>query len=376
MNMKLYIFAMLGLIAGVEGCQNRQAANPANAPVPVSTYHVTRQSVVYYDSYPATTVAIKEVELRANVAGYITGLFFNEGSVVAKGQKLYEIDRSMYFASFQQAKDNVGIAEANLEKAKRDADRYAELGKEDAIARQRLDDAMTDLNNTKLQLTSAKSDLVKAETDLNYSVITAPFEGTIGISSVRMGTLVTPGQTLLNVISTDNPMGADIVIDENELSTFQHLEKKNLSKNDSTFHILLPDNTLYPFSGKISLIDRAVDPQTGTIKVRMVFPNPDRILKAGMNCNVKVLNENSGPQIIIPYRAVTELMGEYFVFVVDHKEAKQIKISIGKTIGGNIVVREGLNGGETIVTDGIQKLHNGSSVSIGTTKPGRTANNK
>lgn len=355
-----------GLAAWFISCMHGDPPpKPVNQAIPVNLVRVDNQKLVYYDINPATVVALKEVELRCEVGGNVTGMFFNEGQPVRKGQKLYEIDRSRYEATFNQAKANLEIAQSNLERTQRDADRYIKLSKEDAIAKQRLDNALTDLQNAKSQVSGAKADLVKAETDLRYSVIVAPFDGTIGISNVRMGALVVPDQTLLNVVSLDDPIGVDFVIDQRELARYQLLEKKALTSNDSTFRILLPGSTLYPVSGKISIIDRAVDPQTGTIKVRLSFANHNRMLKPGMNCNVKVLNENSGLQLVIPYKAVVEQMSEYFVFKVDSMKAKQVKILMGAKVGPNVIIRQGLNAGDQIVIEGIQRLHNGALVSIG-----------
>ncbi len=369
MNKLVYTILCIGLTPLMVTCKHGDPPqNPANMPVPVNLIKVSKQNLVYYDSYPATVVALKEVELRCEVGGDVTGMYFSEGQPVRQGQKLYEIDRSRYQASYQQAKANLDIAQSNVERTQRDADRYVELSKQDAIAKQRLDNALTDLQNTKSQVLSAKADLIKAETELNYSIIAAPFDGTIGISRVRMGALVTPDQTLLNVVSSDDPMGVDFVIDEQELGRFQQLEKKTLAKNDSTFQIVLPDNTLYPTHGKISIIDRAVDPQTGTIKIRLSFANSNRVLKPGMSCNVKILNENSGSLVVVPYRAVMEQMSEYFVYKVDSMKARQTKVSLGAKVGPNVIVRLGINPGDAIVIDGIQRLHDGSAVLIGMPK--------
>ncbi len=363
MNRIIKIISFFGLSLWLVSCKHADPANnPANAPVPVNTYKVVRKNIVYYNSYPATTVALKEVQLFGQVTGYITGIYFSDGQKVKKGQKLYELDRSKYIASYNQAKNNVGIAQANLEKATRDANRYTELNKQEAIAKQLYENAMTDLKNVQLQLISAEAELTKAQSDLSYSIIMTPFDGTIGISSVRLGTLVVPGQTLLNTISSDDPMGVDFVINEDELPSFQQLEQKPGSKNDSTFRILLPNNKFYQANGKISIIDRAIDPQTGTIKVRLTFPNPNSYLKAGLSCNAQILNENSGSQIVIPYRAVVEQMGEYFAYVVNGKVANQVKIALGAKVGPNVIVREGIEAGKIIVTDGVQKLHNGSII--------------
>jgi membrane fusion protein (multidrug efflux system) len=343
--------------------------NPGAQAVPVNAAPVRRMHLIYYDTYPGTVVALKEVELRCEVGGNVTGMFFREGGQIKHGQKLYEIDRSRYEATFNQAKANLDIAQSNVERAQRDADRYIRLNQEDAISKQRLDNALTDLQNAKSQIVAANADMVKAETDLRYSVIQSPFDGIIGISQIRLGALVVPNQTLLNIVSSDDPMGVDFVINERELYRYLLLEKKTAAPGDSTFRIILPDNSVYPASGKISIIDRAVDPQTGTVKVRLSFPNRQKMLRVGMSCNVKVLNENSGLQLVIPYKAVVEQMSEYFVFKVDSMKARQIKIQLGAKVGPEVIIRNGLNEGDEVVIDGVQRLRNGAAVAISAAKP-------
>ncbi len=159
-------------------------------------------------------------------------------------------------------------------------------------------------------------------------------------------------------------MGVDFEISETELSRFQKLENAVISKNDSTFRITLPDNSTYPYIGKISVIDRAVDPQTGSIRVRITVPNHEKMLKPGMSCKVLVLNANAGQQILIPFKAVMEQLGEYFVFIKNDKNVNQVKVTLGPRVNSNVIVLKGLNGGETIVVDGIQRLHDGTEITI------------
>ncbi len=362
------------LITGIVSCGG-DAANkkPEAPPVPVTTTIVNMTKAIFYNAYPANVVALKEVELRGQVTGYVTGIYFTEGTEVHSGAKLYEIDRRKYQATYEGTKSNVKIAESNLEKVQRDANRYTELSKQDAVAKQLYDNAMTDLQNAKLHVESAKSELIKAKTDYEYSLINAPFNGTIGFSNVKLGALITPGQTLLNTVSSDDPMGVDFEISETELARFQKLEKAGIASNDTTFRITLPDNSIYPHIGKISVIDRAVNPQTGSIRVRITVPNSEKLLKPGMSCRVLALNANAGEQIIVPFKAILEQMGEYFVYIVKDKNVKQVKISLGPRVNANVVILKGLNGGETIVVDGIQKLHDGSQISLA---PPQKQNNK
>lgn len=343
-------------------CNKAENSDTLVNPVQVNVTTVQKYPVAYYDIFPGNVVALNEVELRSEVAGLLTGLFFKEGDHVKMGRKLYEIDRSRYLASYQQAKANVDIAAANVERAKRYAERYSRLLEQEAIARQRYDDAQTDLQNADLQLVSAQAGLQKALTELNYSIITAPFDGIIGLSQVKLGTLVTPGQTLLNTISTDNPMGVDIVVNEKELERFRKLKLSD--PEDSSFRITLPDNAVYSENGQIRVIDRAIDPQTGTIRIRLEFPNKDRKLIAGMSCKVNVLHRGSDSELVIPSKSLMEQMSEYFVFVVDSQKVRQTKVSVGAILSDKAVVREGLAEGQQIVTDGIQRLQNGTPVTV------------
>ena len=364
------ILIYFAITSGLLSCSGNSANKKAIVPaIPVTVSNVSLVEAVFYNSYPGNITALKEVELRGQVSGYITGIYFTEGKEVHTGEKLYDIDRRKYEATYKEAQSNVKIAEANLEKVQRDADRYTDLAKQDAVAKQILDNSMTDLNNARQQVEAAKSEMVKAKTDFDYSLINAPFDGTIGFSGVRLGTLITPGQTLLNTVSSDDPMGIDFEISETELSRFRQLENAGISANDTTFKITLPDNSIYPFFGKISVIDRAVDPLTGTIRVRITVPNHEKILKPGMSCKVLVLNAYAGQQIIIPFEAVLEQLSEYFVYIVKDNKAQQVKVSLGPRVNANVIVLKGLKGDETIVVDGIQKLHDGSEISVAQSQP-------
>jgi membrane fusion protein, multidrug efflux system len=359
------IILYFALVAGMLSCSGNSANKKADVPaIPVTVTNASPSKAIFYNAYPANIVALKEVELRGQVSGYITGMYFTEGKEVHSGEKLYEIDRRKYEAAYRETQSNVKIAEANLEKVQRDADRYTDLASQDAVPKQLLDNSMTDLKNARQQVDAANSELIKAKTDYDYSLINSPLDGTIGFSGVKIGTLITPGQTLLNTVSSDDPIGVDFEISETELSRFSLFEKAESSSNDTTFKIRLPDNSIYPSFGKISVIDRAVDQQTGTIRVRITVPNHEKILKPGMSCKVLVLNDYAGQQIIIPFAAVLEQLSEYFVYVVKDKIVQQVKVLLGPRVNSNVIIVKGLNGDETIVVDGIQKIHDGSEITI------------
>lgn len=359
-------------------CQQKPPA--PNPPTPVNLATVKSQSVLYYDDYPATTQALSSVDLHAQVTGYVTTILFTEGSHVHKGQKLYEIDERLFKAAYDQAAANVKVAEGNQQQAQQDADRYQYLIQHNAVAKQTLDHAIIALQNAKNETAAAEQALKTAATNLTYSVIAAPFDGTIGFSQVKLGNLVTASTTILNTVSTDNPMAVDFLINEAQLNHYEQLQREKQHQLDSLFTIILPDHSLYPHTGKISVIDRAVDPQTGTIRVRLEFANPKLDLRAGMSCVVRVHNLEQAPQILIPAKAVVEQMGEYFVYLakdtVMHADststgaklrAVQVKVETGQTIGSNIIVRSGLHDSDRLVVDGVQALHDGSPITTANT---------
>jgi RND family efflux transporter MFP subunit len=364
-----YIFWLAPVALFISSCGNSAKQNAAAPPpaTPVNVVSAKTGDAVYYDSYQGTVSAINSVELRSEVSGFVTGIFFKEGDVVQKGKALYEIDRRKYIAAYQQAQANLLSANANLVKAQKDVDRYNMLLKNDAIARQTVDQAAATYETAKSQVEVAKAGVLTAKTDLSYATITAPFTGRIGISQVRLGAQVSVGSTLLNTISSSNPIAVNIIVDEKDIDRFYRLQQKS---TDTTFKLQLSDGiTTYNKPGKVLTIDRGVNNQTGTITVRIQFPNEHDELKDGMSVVLKVLNNQSGNRILIPYKAVTEQMGEFFVFVAHDTIANQLKVKLGPRIGSDIVIMDGIKQGDNVVTEGFQKLRDGGKIVLGSPAP-------
>ncbi|WP_439696244.1 efflux RND transporter periplasmic adaptor subunit [Mucilaginibacter sp. AW1-7] len=382
-NRYIYWLAPAALLAWVSCGKHDKKGAAAPPPIPVSIAEAKDGNATYYDSYQGTVISINTVELRSQVPGFVTGIFFKEGDVVEKGKVLYEIDKRKYEAAYQQAAANVLSAQANLTKAQKDVDRYNMLLKNDAIARQTVDQAVAAYETNKSAVAVAKAGLASAATDLSYATIRAPFTGRIGISQVRLGAQVAVGTTLMNTISAEHPIGVDVVINEQDINRFYSLQK---SSSDTTFKLQLPDGKTYNKTGKVLAIDRGVSSGTGSIKVRIQFPNEDDVLKDGMSCVLQVLNNQSGNRVQIPNKAVTEQMGEFFVFVTrdttvkdtaddktikDRRDtiAKQVKVKLGPRVNTSIVVMEGIKAGDKVVTDGFQRLRDGGRITLGAGGP-------
>lgn len=366
-KMKFLLLISAFVILSACGGKKQQQQGPPPA-IPVTLADARATQAIYYDEYPATVVALNQSEIRAQVSGYITGIYFKDGAKVNKGQKLYSIDQQLYNANYQQAIANQQVQETNMMKAQKDADRYHELDKKDAIAKQQVDYADAALEAAKKQVDAAKANVNAVRANVNFATIVAPFSGTIGISQVRNGTSVVAGQTILNTISTDNPIAVDFAVDQKEVYRFSQLQLAQ-KPTDSTVTIAFGTD-VYPFNGNISFIDRAVDPQTGTIKTRLIFPNDKNVLRAGMSTTVRILNSAAEKSVIIPYKAITEQLGEFFVYVVgDSNKVSQRKLSLGKQIGTNIIVKDGLKEGEKIVVQGVQNLREGAVITTAPPQP-------
>ena len=359
----LALCAIAGLVASA-ACGKKDDKKNAPPPTPVSVVLAHTTDAVYYDQYPATVVALKSVELRSQVTGFITGLNFKEGDLVPAGKVLYEIDKRQYESAYQQAIANLRSAQASAQNAEVNQARYQRLLQQDAVARQLAENAVTTASTAGSQVAAAQAAVSIARTNLAFATIKAPFAGRIGISQVRLGSQVAAGTTVLNTISTENPIAVNFAVNETDIPRFLALQSKKGGVGDSTLRFVLPNGQPYNQPGKIQTIDRGVDAQTGTITVRVQFANPRRQLKDGLSGVLKVLNIKSGNRLVIPNKAIIEQMGENFVYVARGDSAKQQKVQLGPRLRDEIVVLSGLKDGDKIVTDGVQKLRDGGKIQI------------
>lgn len=290
----------------------------------------------------------------------------SDGAFVSKGQRLYEIDRIRYQAAVDQAKATLEIAKANLDRVQKDLQRYQTLAEKDAIAKQTLDYATTDVNNQRAQVQAAEAALTTARTNLQRSTIVAPFSGNIGISQVRNGALVNAGTTLLNTVSSTSPIAVEFQINEKEIPEFTKLQAGNAA---TQIYASMPDGSRYAESGRIVTIDRAVDSQTGTLKVRASFANGANALRAGMNTTLNVESTSTQEEMVIPYKAVFEQLGVFNVYTVNDSSKVELKqIVLGHKLADKVVVTSGLEAGQKIVVDGAASLRPGAKVAENNTE--------
>lgn len=369
----IFLFASLLLACGGTGAEdgsskkdgeNGPDSRPQAVTVRVDT--AREQLLMYYDQYPGTVVALEQVEVRPQLAGYITKVHFREGEQVRRGQRLYTIDARRYDAEVDQADARISSAQANVNLAEKNVARYRRLAEAEAIAVQTLDRAEAELKVAREDLGSARAGKRSANTQLDYTTITSPITGVTGLASVKVGTQVSPGNPLLTTVSQLEPLGVDFALPQNLIPRLSQLEGKSLAALDSTFRLRLPGGgeDAYSEYGRVYALDGAVDSRTGNLTVRLAFANTQGLLRPGMNVQVEMLHADAGKQILIPRRALGEQMGEQFVFVKRDSVVLRTRVKTGRQLDSNVIITEGLSGGELVVIAGIKGLRDSTRVRL------------
>ncbi|MGN6509619.1 MAG: efflux RND transporter periplasmic adaptor subunit [Chitinophaga sp.] len=344
-------------------CKGKQQGAGGPPPRPaVTAYEVKPTSYVVTESFPATLTGNVIVDIRSDVTGYLEAIHTKDGSTVKKGQVLYEVDKSRSQASYDQAEASVLQAEADLAQKKQDYERYANLLKQDAISRQTVDQASTAVKTAEAILAAAKASRARTGTDISHSVLRAPMNGKIGIAQLRIGDLVTAGSTVINTLVNEDPIYADIDIPQSRYAEFVG----NLKKDETgiKYFIAFQDGTIYPQEGKVLLVNNIIDPKTGTLRVRLSFPNKNEKLKSGMTAVVEV-RYHTDNQLAIPSKAIVELLGEVKAYTIDNNNVVQaVPIEKGPIVDSLMIIHKGLEAGQGVVVNGIQKVKPGDTVTV------------
>lgn len=353
-HMKNLPILCLLITASAVSCSRTQAPPPT--PVPeVATVTVARQQVLLTTELPGRTSPYLIAEIRPQVNGLILKRLFTEGSDVKEGQILYQIDP----APFQAALDR---AEANLPSLRSRASRYKEALGDKAISQQDVDDADAALKEAEAEIDSARI-------SLNYTRVVSPIDGRIGKSSVTDGAIVTAYQPeALATIQQLDPIYVDVPQSTTELLRLQRrLEQRRISRdgtNANTVRLILGDGTMYPLEGALQFRDVSVDPTTGSVILRMVFPNPDGVLLPGMFVRTVVKEGVNDQAILIPQQAVSrDPKGNPTALIVDASgKVQQRMLSLDRTVGDQWLVSSGLAPGDRVIAEGMQKVRPGASV--------------
>ncbi len=329
-------------------------------PASVTVFDVSPSSYLISESFPATLQANAMVQLRPDVSGYLEAIRVADGSFVRRGQVLYEVDKSRYQAVYNQAKASLQQVQADLSQKQRDLERYQDLLSHDAIASQVVDQASTGVKTAQANVAASKAALEKAATDLNHAFIRSPMNGKIGIVQAKVGDIINAGQTVLNTIVNDDPMYVDFNIPQSRVAEFTG---KELTAKQ--FYLQLSDSSRYAYPGKLLLINNMVNPSTGTIQVRLEFPNKNGQLKSGMNGTVLVQNKSGSNELAIPTKSLVQTLSETSVFNVDpNNVVHSAQVVAGAQLDSLTIITKGLSPGDKVVVDGLQKVRQGDTVIV------------
>jgi membrane fusion protein (multidrug efflux system) len=309
----------------------------------------------------------QNVEIRARVEGFVDKMSFTEGTQVQEGAPLFELDRKPYLEKLAAAQGGLAEAQAALNKYEKDVARLRPLAERRAIPMQDLDNALAAVEVGEAGIASATAKVESAQLDLGYTMVKAPITGMIGAAQVSIGELVGKGEpTLMATISKLDPIWFYCNVSEDiHLKSVEKARATGRTIGDLPVSLILSDGSQYAEAGKFVFIDRAVDAQTGTIRVRAEFPNKDLLLRPGMFARIVVDLGARKDSLTVPERALVDLQGRTFLWVVGKDNTtSQRAVVAGERTNGMAVISEGLAAGERIIVEGLQKVREGAPVQI------------
>jgi membrane fusion protein (multidrug efflux system) len=345
-------------------------APPAAPPPPeVLVSEPIQRDVPVWMELVGQAKGFQDVEIRARVEGFLQTVAFTEGTLVTKGQRLYQIDPKDLQAAVANAKGQLATAQARLEKAKNDVNRYTPLVAKQAVSQQELDNALAARDAAAAQVDAQQAALEKTQNDLSYTTLYSPIDGLIGTTQVKAGNLVGRGEsTLLVTISQIDPILFRAGIAEAEyLKVARRMQEQQaqgvVRKEKTPIQLILADGTVHPQEGYLDAIERNVDTTTGTIALQIKFPNPGRLVRPGQFGRVRFIIDQKKDALLVPQRAVQELQNLYSLAVVGADNTVSFRnVKVGPREGSLWVIDEGLKPGERVVVEGLQKIRDGGVV--------------
>ena len=357
---RLAALALLGLGCG----QAKQAEIP---PLAVVVAPVVQKDVPVWREWVGTIQGFNNAKIRSQVRGYLLHRTYAEGSVVKQGQLLFEIDPREFEAQLQQARGALGEAEAMLGKSKLTVKRFTPLAAEGAVSQQELDDAVQAKLRDEASVLKAQAGVMSAKLNVDWTRIASPIEGIAGIANAQIGDLVSPASELTTVSQVDPIKVAFPISESAYLRLARRRESGSATSLKDMLVLTLADGTEYSHRGTPYILGREVNRSTGTISIEGRFPNPQRMLRPGQFARVKAIVDTLAKALLVPQRAIRDLQGSYEVAVVGSDDKVAIRrIEVGEASGEDWVVTKGLEVGERVVVEGVQKVKQGMKVTVKT----------
>ena len=356
-----------GILCVVGGCKSAAPPMMSLPPPTVTTSQPVERAVIDYDEYTGRTAAVEEVEVRARVSGYLIKVNFKEGSEVHKGDLLFVIDPRPFQTVLDAAKGQVAQWDAKRARAEADVARTQRLLPRGAASQKDLDTAMADLNEARAAIQSGQAAVNRAILDLEFTKVTAPISGRISRTFITEGNLVNADATVLTTIVSLQPMYAYFDVDERSMLRYQQLARasnQTKARGRVPVSLTLANETLEPQQGVLDFVDNRVDPTTGTIRTRGVFPNTNRLLTPGLFVRVLIPGSDTYQALLVSDRAISTDQGQKHVWVVNEQNVVEYRqVTVGALQNDGLrVLNTGVKSGEWIVVNGLQRVRPGVTV--------------
>jgi membrane fusion protein (multidrug efflux system) len=375
------LLLIVGLIlAAVHPYKHALGSQPVALP-DVEVLQVQQEDVPIYGEWIGTLDGLVNADVRAQVTGYLLKQGYQEGAFVRQGQLLFQIDPRPFQAALDQAQGQLAQAKAMLANAQAvqrrtelDVERYTPLAKEQAASQQDLDNAVQNnlaalatIETAKAQIKTYEAAVETAKINLEFTRLVAPIDGIAGQAQLQVGALVTPNSGVVTSVSTVDPIKAYFTVSEPQYLAWRKRFPTEASRLEADkklrLQLILADGSTYPHDGNFYFADRQVNESTGAIRIAGVFPNPNNVLRPGGYARIRAVIRAESGALLVPQRSVSELQGGYQVAVVGTDNRVTIRpVTVGPQVDGRWVIASGLNRGERVVVEGVQKVRTGLSV--------------
>lgn len=356
-----YLGAVVGIMAMVmvlAGCGKQEQQQ---SEIPVNTYKIATSDAQIPVSFNGTVTAQNSTAIHARVSGHVVEKYVKGGEQVVKGQPLFRLDSRQYEANLASAQATAASSNVSLLNAERDLQRYQQLADEDAIARQTLDTQASTAEQQRAALDANEAAVRIAQDNLQDVVIYAPFDGTLQMDDVDLGTYVTAGSTTLVTLNSVDPVYVQFSMSESEYLNFMKTSGGEMT--DKPLQLRLADGSTYQYTGTITEAAKNLDSSSGQLVFKASFPNPNRLLIPNMYATIISPGDLIKNAILVPTKAITQVLNKSFVYVVDESgTVTQVPVETSGTQGIYTIVTSGLKSGQTIIVDGLTKVRNGVKV--------------